>query len=219
MRHNNSAFMAVSTELNETVFQKTIGINDFYHASQEWEYPMGHIQMLGKSSADAIKAEAPSFVFWKPNFIFEAMAKHAVDFWLTSEDLPDPENRVTLAPDGKVVLHLKENNMEAHRRLTKQLKKILNQIGQKHILISRSVYLGKKIPIGGTAHQCGTLRFGDDPKTSVLDVNCKTHEIENLYAVDGSFFVSSGAVNPGLTIMANAIRVADHLLKSYYPVN
>jgi choline dehydrogenase-like flavoprotein len=214
MRHNNTAFMALSKKPNPTIFQKTLGLNDFYHATKEWPFPMGHIQLLGKSRAGAIKAEAPPWVFWKPNFIFEQIAKHSVDFWLTSEDLPDPNNRVTVNSDDQVTLHLTENNMEAHRRLIKKLKSILGHLDlHKHILIPRSVYLGKEIPIGGTAHQCGTLRFGNDSNTSVLDTNCKAHDLDNLYVVDGSFFVSAGAVNPALTIMANAIRVGEHLLQ------
>jgi choline dehydrogenase-like flavoprotein len=213
MRHNNSALMAVSNEENPTIFQKTLGLNDFYHASKEWEFPMGHIQMLGKSSGDAIKGEAPHWVFWKPDFLFNGIARHALDFWLTSEDLPRLENRVTVDTEENVTLHLTENNMEAHHRLVRQLKIILKKIGHKHFMLPRSAYLGKKIPIGGTAHQCGTLRFGHDPKTSVLDINCKAHDLDNLYVVDGSFFPSAGAVNPGLTIMANALRVGSNLLR------
>ena len=103
------------------------------------------------------------------------------------------------------------NNLEGHKRLTAKLKSLLKEIGCHDHLFSRSVYLNKKIPIAGTAHQVGTVRFGLDPKTSALDINCKAHDLDNLYVIDGSFFVSSSAVNPGLTIMANALRVADHL--------
>jgi choline dehydrogenase-like flavoprotein len=211
MRHNNSAFLAISRQPNPTVFQKTLALNDFYFRSDDWEFPLGHIQMLGKSHGEMLKGEALDWVFWKPEMPFDVMARHSVDFWLTSEDLPDPNNRVTIGSGGEVVLHLTENNMEGHRRLMGKLKELLTAIDCHPHLLPRSLYLGKNIPIGGTAHQCGTIRFGRDPGTSALDVDCKAHDLDNLYVVDGSFFVSSGAVNPALTIMANALRVADHI--------
>lgn len=208
MCHNNSAFMALSKTPNPTVFQKTLALNDFYFAGTEWEYPMGHIQMLGKTDGEILKGNAPGFV---PKFILDKMANHAIDFWLTSEDLPHPDNRVTIDGQGDISLHYTPNNREGHQRLIAKLKSLLNQVHCHDILFSRSVYLNQSIPIGGTAHQVGTVRFGSDPKTSALDINCKAHDLDNLYVVDGSFFVSSSAVNPGLTIMANALRVADHL--------
>ena len=171
---------------------------------------MGHIQMLGKTDGEMLKGDAPKFT---PSFILDAMARHAVDFWLTSEDLPDPDNRLLIDRQGRMTLQYTPNNLEGHKRLTAKLKSILNQIHCHDVLFSRSIYLNKKIPIAGTAHQVGTLRFGVDPKTSVLDVHCKAHDLDNLYVIDGSFFVSSSAVNPGLTIMANALRIADHLKK------
>ena len=144
---------------------------------------------------------------------FDTLARHAVDFWLTSEDLPDPENRVTIDATSRIVLHLTENNMEGHIRLAEKLKEILQTLDCEPRVLPRSLYLGKNVPIGGTAHQCGTVRFGRDPQSSALDVNCKAHDLDNLYVVDGSFFPSSGAVNPALTIIANAMRVGDHLLE------
>jgi choline dehydrogenase-like flavoprotein len=213
MRHNNAALLALSKEPNPTAFQKTLGINDFYHHAEDFDYPLGHIQTLGKSDGEMIKAEAPDWAFWKPEMPLDVMARHAVDFWLTSEDLPDPNNRVTLSSDGHIVLNLTENNLEGHKRLMGKLRHILSLTGFHDHLLPRSMYLGRRIPIGGTAHQCGTVRFGTDPQTSALDVNCKAHELDNLYVVDGSFFVSSAAVNPALTIIANALRVGDHLLQ------
>ncbi len=215
MRHNNSAVLAISKTPNPTVFQKTLGLNDFYHRADDWDYPLGHIQMLGKSDSEMIinKGEAPDWAIWKPGLPLEVMAQHALDFWLTSEDLPDPENRVTLTAEGEIVLQLKETNMEGHKRLAARLRRMLEAVGCQDHILPRALYLGKRIPIGGTAHQCGTVRFGRDPKTSALDVNCKAHDLDNLYVVDGSFFVSSGAVNPALTIIANALRVGDHLLE------
>jgi len=213
MRHNNSAVLVISKTPNPTVFQKTLGLNDFYHGADDWDYPLGHIQMLGKSDGEMIKGEAPDWAIWKPGLPLEVMAQHSLDFWLTSEDLPDPENRVTLSAEGEIVLHIRETNMEGHRRLQGKLRRMLESMGCQQHLLPRSLYLGKQIPIGGTAHQCGTVRFGRDPKTSALDANCRAHDLDNLYVVDGSFFVSSGAVNPALTIIANALRVGDHLLE------
>lgn len=213
MRHNNSAVLAISKTPNPTVFQKTLGLNDFYHSADDWDYPLGHIQMLGKSDGEMIKGEAPDWAIWKPGLPLEVMAQHSLDFWLTSEDLPDPENRVTLTAEGEIVLHLKETNMEGHRRLQAKLRRMLESVGCQQHLLPRALYMGKQIPIGGTAHQCGTVRFGRDPRASALDEHCKAHDIANLYVVDAGFFVSSGAVNPALTIIANALRVGDHLLE------
>lgn len=212
MRHNNSAFMAVSRRPNDTVFQKTLGFNDFYFRADDWEYPLGHIQMLGKSHGEQVRAEElPKLLSWLPEKPFDVLARHSVDFWLTSEDLPHADNRITLERDGRTVLNIVERNMEGHRRLKAKLEGLLDAMEAHPRLVERSLYLSKDIPIGGTAHQAGTMRFGADPATSVLDLACKAHELDNLYVVDASFFVSIGAVNPTLTIIANALRVADHL--------
>ena len=210
MAHNNSALMAISRRPNPTVFQKTIGVNDFYFGSDDWRYPMGHIQMLGKTNADMLRDSAPRLV---PGRALEVVAGHSLDFWLTSEDLPLPENRVTIDSGGKIVLQYRDNNTEGHKRLINKLRGMLKEIGAENRLIPSSLYMGKKIPLAGVAHQNGTLRFGSDPKTSVLDLNCKAHDLDNLYVVDSSFFVSSSAVNPTLTIVANALRVGDHILE------
>jgi choline dehydrogenase-like flavoprotein len=137
-----------------------------------------------------------------------------VDFWLTTEDLPDPQNRVTVDASGKLTLNYTPNNQVPRRKLYDKLKSMLSHLGMhpQH-LIPRNIYMKTEIPIAGCAHQAGTCRFGADPKTSVLDGNCKTHELDNLYVVDTSCFVSIGAVNPSLTAIANAIRVGDHLLQ------
>ncbi len=213
MRHNCDAFMAISRHPNPTVFQKTFGLNDFYFGSDDWQYPMGCIQMLGKTDGEMLKGEAPDWAVWKPDFALDYMAEHSIDFWLQSEDLPDPSNRVTIDSQGMTTLALQETNLEGYQRLIAKLKEMLKDIGCHDRLLSRSLYLGKKIPISGTAHQAGTIRFGRDPKASALDLNCKAHDLDNLYVVDASFFVSIAAVNPSLTIMANALRVGDHLLQ------
>jgi choline dehydrogenase-like flavoprotein len=211
MRHNQSILMALMREPNDTVFQKTLAISDFYFGADDWEYPLGLIQMCATSHADQIRGEAlPGWLEWLPEMPFETMARHSMDFWLSTEDLPRPENRIRY--DGKrVVLDIEEGNMEAHHRLKKKLETLLADAGAHATMMERNLYLGKNIPIGGTAHQAGTLRFGTDPATSVLDVNCKAHELDNLYVTDASFFPSIGAVNPTLTIIANALRVADHI--------
>lgn len=214
MRHNNAAVLAISREPNPTVFEKTMGVNDFYFGAEDFAYPLGHIQMLGKTDEQMMKGEAPDWAIWKPKMALDVMARHAVDFWLISEDLPDPENRVTIGVGGRVELCLRENNLEGPRRLKGKLMQMLRHMGcNEDYILPRSLYLGKRIPIGGTAHQCGTVRFGTDPASSALDTDCKAHTLDNLYVVDGGFFVSSAAVNPGLTIMANALRVGDHLLE------
>ncbi|MDP1569341.1 MAG: GMC family oxidoreductase [Vicinamibacterales bacterium] len=208
MAHLNSALVALSVRPNPTRFQKTLGLNDFYFGSDDWDYPLGHLQMLGKSHAAMFRADAPRLT---PDLVLEKMAAHALDFWLTSEDLPDPANRVTLEPDGTVRLTYRANNTAGHARLVARLKAMLGDIGCRNWLIPCSAYLGKQIPLAGVAHQNGTIRFGTDAGSSALDVHCRAHDVDNLYVVDASFFASSSAVNPGLTIMANALRVGDHL--------
>jgi choline dehydrogenase-like flavoprotein len=196
MGHVNSVLMAISRCPNPTVFQKTLGLNDFYFGSPEWESPMGHISFVGK------------------------------------EDLPDPDNRVSLDREGNIVLAYRPNNETSHQRLTAKLEHLMKQQTKCHAhghechegLFSRNLFLGQRIPLAGVAHQNGTIRFGHDPRSSALDVHCRAHEVDNLYVVDGSFFPSSAAVNPALTIMANALRVADHLktrlgVRSYIPTS
>ena len=211
MRHNQSVLMALMNEPNETVFQKTLAISDFYFGADDYEYPLGLIQMCATSHAAQIKGEAlPAWLEWLPDMPFDVMARHSMDFWLSSEDLPLYDNRIFYNGD-RVILNVIETNMSAHRRLRQKLELILQAARAHPQLMERSLYLGKGIPLSGTAHQAGTLRFGTDPKTSVLDLNCRSHEVDNLYVTDASFFPSIGAVNPTLTIIANALRVAEHL--------
>jgi choline dehydrogenase-like flavoprotein len=208
MCHLNSVMLAISKCANPTVFQKTLGLNDFYFASKDWEFPMGHISFVGKTDANVLAAGAPRIV---PGFTLELMAQHSLDFWLTSEDLPDPNNRVTLTRQGAIMLNYTPTNVEGHKRLQVKLKSLLKHINCTEDLLHINAYIGKRIPLAGVAHQNGTIRFGHDPKASALDLNCKAHDVDNLYVVDGSFFPSSGAMNPALTIMANALRVGEHL--------
>lgn len=216
MGHVNSVLLAVSKCPNPTVFQKTLAVNDFYFGSTDFPYPMGHISFVGKLDGVTLSAGAPAIT---PGFTLDLMAKHSLDFWLTTEDLPRPENRVTLDKKGNIVLSYTPNNLEPHRQLQAKLKHLMNNQrkcdihgGECHQgMFARNLFLGQQIPLAGVAHQNGTLRFGDDPRSSVLDRNCRTHDLDNLYVVDGSFFPSSSAVNPALTIMANALRVGRHL--------
>jgi choline dehydrogenase-like flavoprotein len=216
MRHNNMAVMALSRSPNPTRLQKTLALNEWYLKGEDWEYPWGGIQMLGKSDGEQLQAMAPHFLAWgaklTPGGLLQDIAHHGVDFWLSSEDLPRAENRVTLEGDGKVRLFLEQdNNVEGLTRMRKKFDSMLADLGFHKKSHERGVYLHEGMNIAATAHQAGTARFGRDPATSVLDVNCKAHELDNLYVVDSGFFVSIGAVNPTLTIIANALRVGEHL--------
>jgi choline dehydrogenase-like flavoprotein len=214
MFHNSVAVLAISKEPNPTRFQKTLGLNDFYFGMPGFEYPMGNIQMVGKSDAEMFKGEKPLETKLAPMFSLSEVASHSVDFWLSTEDLPSPDNRVTLATDGRIQLTYTPNNQEPKHQLYGKLKSMLGHLGMHpDHLIPRTTYLKNDIGVAGVAHQAGTVRFGNDAATSVLDVDCKAHELDNLYVVDTSFFPSIGAVNPALTAMANALRVGQHLLE------
>ncbi len=214
MFHDSVAVLALSREENPTVYQKTLGLNDFYFGSDDFEFPMGNIQMVGKSQAPMFRGEKPGETKLAPEWSLERVAKHAIDFWLSTEDLPRPDNRVSVDKSGKVTLSYTETNAEAKHRLYDKLHSLLGplDLNPGH-LIHRFAYMKNEIPVAGCAHQAGTVRFGSDPKASALDTNCRAHEVDNLYVVDTSCFPSIGAVNPALTAMANALRVGDHLLE------
>jgi len=207
MKHLSAAMLGISTRENPTKFQKTLAVNDYYYGTVDFPFPMGHIQLLGKSDKDQISPDAP---FFTPGKALHEMATHSIDWWFTGEDLPDPDNRVTVK-DGQIHLDYRENNTEGFRKLIHTWKQVLGELDTGHDLFPHAIYLSKDIPLAGVAHQTGTLCFGNDPKNSVLNIHCRTHDIENLYVVDGSFFPSIGAVNPSLTIMANALRVGEYL--------
>jgi choline dehydrogenase-like flavoprotein len=214
MFHNSRAVMAVSLEKNPTTYQKTLGLNDFYFGDGDYRFPLGNIQMVGKSLPPMYRGSRPLETALAPEFTLQQLSEHAVDFWLTTEDLPVPENRVTVERDGTIRIAYRATNKEESERLYHRLESLLNQIGMRqNALLDRHFYLDQPIPVAGVAHQSGTCRFGRDPKTSVLDLDCKAHELDNLYVVDTSFFPSIGAVNPALTAIANAIRVGEHLLE------
>ncbi|MCA1990989.1 MAG: GMC family oxidoreductase [Coleofasciculus sp. S288] len=216
MKHVLGSIIGVTKKPNPTAFQKTMSINDFYWGEEGFDYPMGQIQLLGKVNKDMLEGNAAAYAPSTP----EDIATHSVDWWLTTEDLPDPNNRVKV--DGnKIILDYTENNSKAYERLKARWIQVLKSIdcGQEILphcsyFVPGSVsYFSDKLPLDGVGHQVGTSRFGEDPKTSVLDLNCRTHDVDNLYVVDGSFFPSSAAVNPTLTIIANALRVGEHLVE------
>ncbi len=196
--------------VGENQFQKTLGINDYYWGADDSELPLGHIQMLGKSDKHILRAGAPWFA---PRLALDYMAKHAIDFWLTTEDLPHPSNRVTVDRAGRIHVAKTYHNLEPHKRLLGKLKSLMGPLGCHESAIPSWSILDQRIPLAGNAHQSGTVRFGTDPATSALDINCRAHDVDNLYVVDTSFFPSSAAVNPALTAMANALRVGEHLLE------
>jgi choline dehydrogenase-like flavoprotein len=212
MFHNSQAVLALSRDENPTVFQKTLGLNDFYFKGPDTDYPLGNIQMVGKSQAPMFRGEKPGETKLAPGWSLEKIAAHAVDFWLSTEDLPRPDNRVALDREGRVTLTYTPTNEEPAKRLYGQLRSMLGKLRMHDDhLFHRFAYLKTSIPVAGVAHQAGTARFGSDPATSVLDPSCRAHEVDNLYVTDTSVFPSIGAVNPALTAMANALRVGDHI--------
>lgn len=213
MKHRAIALLSIHLEPNRANFQKTIAVNDFYWGEPDFPYPMGMVQNSGNVLADMIPAEAPPllapFVKLIPGFELHLMAERSVGWWLQTEDLPDPNNRVRVVGD-RLHLDYTLNNTEAADRLVHRWTSVLKSIERNAMhVIPFSLYPRNNIPLQAVGHQCGTCCFGSDPKTSVLDLNCRTHDVDNLYVVDGSFFPSNSGVNPTLTIMANALRVGD----------
>ncbi len=209
MKHLAAAIVGLSFKENNSIFQKTLAINDYYWGEPGFDYPMGHVQLLGKVNHRMLALDVPKIA---PTLALRLAAKRTVDWWLTGEDAPDPNNRVTVN-NGKISLLYQPNNMTAFKRLIKRWIGIVREVDSPRTVFPLAWYFSKILPVGAIAHQVGTCRFGTDPATSVLDLNCKTHDIDNLYVVDGSFFPSSAAVNLSLTIMANAMRVGDHLIE------
>ncbi len=203
MVHNNTALMAVNPrKRNPTVFQKTFAVNDYYFNGPDWSYPMGNLQLIGKLQGGMLAAVKPLM----PRPILNMMADRSVDWWVMSEDLPDPENRVLISSSGKIQIQWTPNNLESHQKLIAAAERMMKQAGYPFVFT-------RSMGIETNSHQCGTIRFGEDPATSVLDPYCRAHEVSNLFVVDASFFPSSAAVNPALTIAAQALRVADHMVR------
>jgi choline dehydrogenase-like flavoprotein len=266
MYHQADAVLALSTDLNADAYTKTWGTNDFYLKDPDpaYPFPLGQVQPIGSFHHEMMSGDAPPLT---PGFVLETMKQHAVPWWLTTEDLPDPDNRVTLEnttasnndlssfanlagaasslhtptpspigahpaddtdpkgadnqtgavsvlPPGRIRLSYTPNNTQSFTRLRDRWIDTLKQAGHASGWVPLHAYFKKRIPLEGVGHQNGTCRMGFDPATSVLDANCKAHDLDNLYVVDAACFPSASAVNPSLTIIANALRVADHLLST-----
>lgn len=209
MLHNNGAVLAHSAKLNSSKFQKSFLVSDFYFGAYDSTYPLGTIQTMGKPDPVFLKDALGDD--YKPGTDLKYFSDRNVDFFITSEDLPQRENCVKVNKDGRIQIFYTPNNLEAYERLKKKLIQIMDMIAKHEGVAGTTKYYGFKLGIGGVSHQSGTCVFGSDPKNSVLDLNCKAHDLENLYVIDTSFFPSSGAVNPSLTVIANALRVAEHL--------
>lgn len=209
MLHHNGCLVAFTKKKNDSVFQKSLGLADFYHGADDSEYPLGEIQLMGRNDPDTICWMGETLF---PGKKYEELKERSIDFWLTAEDLPSENNRVTIRPDGNIKVDYTRTNYTAFEKLKAKLKQVFERIGETDPDYKEVVWGGYDLDISGMSHQNGTLRFGLDPSSSVLDLNCKTHDLENVYVADASFFPSCGAFNPALTIAANALRVADHLI-------
>ncbi|TVP67222.1 MAG: GMC family oxidoreductase [Leptolyngbya sp. LCM1.Bin17] len=222
MKHITTAMVALNAKKNASVYQKTIAVSDFYWGEEGFDYPMGFIQNTGNVLPDMMPAEAPGLLASLLNLTpkmdldlgpqYDTAAQHSVGWWFQTEDLPQPTNRLRVV-NGQIHLDYRPNNAEATKRLIHRWVGILKAVDRADHVIPFSIYPRTASPIQSLGHQCGTCRFGEDPTNSVLDLNCRTHDVDNLYVVDSSFFCSSAAVNPTLTIIANALRVGDHLLE------
>jgi choline dehydrogenase-like flavoprotein len=214
MFHQADAILAITAEKNPSSYMKTFSMNDFYFGEPDYPFPMGNIQPIGSFHWEMMEQDAPAIT---PDIVLQTLKARAVPWWLTTEDLPDPDNRVEWIGDvegGRVQLRYTPNNTVSFQRLRDRWIDVLKRSGQAdHVMHGLHAYFKQRIPLEGVGHQNGTCRFGTDARTSVLDTNCRAHDLDNLYVVDGSFFCSSGAVNPSLTIIANALRVADHLIE------
>ena len=199
MMHVNSAMVAVKPKSNPTVFQKTLAMNDWYFGDDTSRFPAGNVQLLGKLQSPMLSGAVP----FMPQRLLGEVANRSVDWYLMTEDIPHPDNRISLDASGRIVMAWKPNNEGAHKRLVRSMTRAMHRAGYPLVQTRR-------LTDDAVAHQCGTARFGIDPATSVLDPLCRTHDVANLYVVDASFLPSSGAQNPALTVAAQALRVAKH---------
>ncbi len=216
MKQQLSVVVQLTASPNSGLFPRTVSINDFYWGDKDFPYPMGHVQNGGGVLQDVLFSEAPPllspFSRLMPNFGLRRLATHSIGWWLQTEDLPNPDNRVRFVGD-RLRIEYETNNFEAHDRLVYRWIDTLKEVEESQpAMFSRTAHPRSDMPVQVVAHQCGTCRFGEDPETSVLDLNCRAHEIDNLYVVDSSFFPSNSSVSPALTVIANALRVGDHLI-------
>jgi choline dehydrogenase-like flavoprotein len=198
MTHNSTFMVAVDPRRkNTTQFQKTLGTNEWYSAGDTTPYPLGNVQMLGKLQTPMVTAARP----YVPRAMLTAMTHRSVDLYLTSEDLASSHNRVQLGANGQIRISWAANNLRSHSELVKRMTRIMRSAGYPLVFTQR-------MGIETNSHMCGTAVMGGDGATSVVDRNCRTHDLDNLWIVDSSWFPSSAAMNPALTIAANALRVA-----------
>lgn len=216
MLHHNGCLVAFTKKINDCVFQKSLGIADFYHGAEDSQFPLGEIQLMGRNDPETLLWMGENLF---PGKIYEELKAMSIDFWLTAEDLPSPENRVLLRPDGSIQVNYQRNNYLAYERLKEKLKQVFERLGEIDPDYKDVQWGGYDLDISGMSHQNGTMRFGNDPTTCVLDINCRTHDLDNVYVVDASFFPSCGAFNPSLTIAANALRVGDHIINEVLDIN
>jgi choline dehydrogenase-like flavoprotein len=217
MKQSMSVMVQLSSVANSGLFQRTVYVNDFYWGDKDFPYPMGHIQNSGGILQDVIFSEAPPIfsILTKrmPGFGLRQLATRSIGWWMQTEDLPDLDNRVHLV-NGRINLRYEPNNVEAHDRLVYRWIDVLKTVESvENSPFNRGVHPRSNMPIQVVAHQCGTCRFGEDPANSVLDLNCRAHEVDNLYVVDSSFFPANSSTSPGLTVIANALRVGEHLIE------
>ncbi len=211
-----TAVVQLSKKQNSGIFSRSMYVNDFYWGDKDFPYPMGHIYNTGGLLTDPIFTEAPPMLSvlakFMPGFGIRQLATRSIGWWAQTADLPDLDNRVRLQ-GNKIQIDYTPNNTEAHDRLIYRWIEILKGVERSLDGFQPGVLHPKgEAPLAVMAHQCGTCRFGEDPQTSVLDPNCRTHDLDNLYVVDGSFFPSNASVSPALTIIANALRVGKHLI-------
>ncbi|MEP7232417.1 MAG: GMC family oxidoreductase [Ginsengibacter sp.] len=217
MLHHNGCLVAFTKDkINDCVFQKSLGLADFYNGADDSEFPLGEIQLMGRNDYDTILWLAEKMY---PGKTYEELKQMTIDFWLTAEDLPSPDNRVTVQKDGSIKVYYHRTNYTAYEKLKEKLKQVFVKLGELDDKYKDIQWAGYDLDISGMSHQNGTCRFGTDPSTSVLDLHCKAHDVQNLYVVDASFFPSCGAFNPALTIAANALRVGGHILNDVLKAN
>lgn len=215
MKQLLSVVVQITATPHSGFFPRTVGINDFYWGDRDFSYPMGHVQNSGGILQDVIFSEAPPILSALaravPNFGLRQLATRSLGWWLQTADLPKAENRVHYMGE-KLRIDYMPNNVEAHDRLVYHWVEALKKVeAAQPALFSRRTHPRSDMPIQVIAHQCGTCRMGTDPATSVLDLNCRAHDVDNLYVADSSFFPANASVSPGLTVIANALRVGDHL--------
>jgi len=216
MKPQMTVLVQRGTIKNSGVFPPSISLNDYYWGDEYYKFPMGHIENSGGLLQDILFAESPPLLSVLAQILPEAslkgLAARSLGWWMFTAVLPDVNNRVYWTSRRKLRYEFTTNNFEAHDRLVYKLLDILKEAEISVPQLKQSgVYPRGEAALSVVGFQCGTCRMGTDPATSVLDIHCRTHEIENLYVVDSSFFPSCPAVGPALTVMANALRVGDHL--------